>query len=325
MSSLVALSTRDAVVMGCDSLATATRLMVDPFDLFEYFNGSELAVSDTDERPVLRNFGQILERASNIPFDHMTHVDKLFHLKPLKMGVMFTGVTSIGDRTVKSLIMEFRAKDQAFDESVTNYTVKSVADRLLDFLKEFDDKRLEDSPFARPSQLELILAGYNKSGPHPDVVKISLGDREVVSQERLGPMFGGQTREIERIVYGIDFATFSRLEARHHEALQEYALATLKANGVASPNLPKLSQDHRLFDGSFSLAGLGATWDDFSDQNAIDCVSYFIRIMSQAQRFSSRMPTVGGEMSVALIDQESGFRWVSRREYAHEDHRIERT
>lgn len=46
--------------------------------------------------------------------------------------------------------------------------------------------------------------------------------------------------------------------------------------------------------------------------------------MSQAQRFSSRMPTVGGEIHVALVNRESGFRFISRREYSYDGHIVKR-
>lgn len=38
MTTLVALNTRDALVMGCDSLGTVTKRLVNPFDLMNYFD-----------------------------------------------------------------------------------------------------------------------------------------------------------------------------------------------------------------------------------------------------------------------------------------------
>jgi hypothetical protein len=82
----VALSTKDAVVLGCDSLATSTKLLVDPFDLLKFFdhkNQFKLRMDDTGQ-PVMKDFGEIVDRAMNVPYNHMTDVDKLVDLSPCR-------------------------------------------------------------------------------------------------------------------------------------------------------------------------------------------------------------------------------------------------
>ena len=52
MTTLVALASKDALVMGTDSLGTVTRGLVDPLDLLEFFdvdNGFKLKVNDQGE------------------------------------------------------------------------------------------------------------------------------------------------------------------------------------------------------------------------------------------------------------------------------------
>ena len=41
MTTLVALATKDALVMGCDSLASETTRLIDPFKLLEYFDSDK--------------------------------------------------------------------------------------------------------------------------------------------------------------------------------------------------------------------------------------------------------------------------------------------
>lgn len=72
---------------------------------------------------------------------------------------------------------------------------------------------------------------------------------------------------------------------------------------------------------NWSLQGLDAHIADFSEQNAIDCVDFFIEIMIRAQAVSSQLPTVGGDINIAVI-RKDGFRFVSRQEWRHGDHRI---
>ncbi len=326
MTTLVALPTKDAVVLGCDSLGTVSRPLVDPSALLrEFFDlkTGQLLLRKSGE-PILQDVSQVFDLADSVPFDHMTDVDKLFSLKPLAMGVMFTGITSIGDRTVKSLLSEFKAKDKAFLANTTNYTVKALGGRLLQYVGQYYNNHYKNwRPEFRP-HLELILAGYNKAGPHPHVAKLDLKKDQVEIQDQFWPVFGGQSRGIERIVYGVDISTFVRIEERHAALMKVHAAEALAAQGITGVDVPDPNKEHRIFTDDFRIPSLSANWGDFSEQNAIDCVGYFIRIMRGAQRFSSHMPTVGGAIHVALVDREMGFRFISRREYSHEDHRVPR-
>ena len=70
----------------------------------------------------------------------------------------------------------------------------------------------------------------------------------------------------------------------------------------------------------WSFDGFHANWGDFSEQNAIDCVDFFIRIMREAQRFATAMPTVGGDIHIALVSK-SGYKSISKEEYTLDTHR----
>lgn len=126
MTSLVALSTKDSVVFGCDSLGTTTKYLIDPIDLFEFFDDKkefELKKNKNGE-PVIKDFRTIYKKAKPIPYEHMTHMSKLFPLTPLEMGIMIAGIAAIGDRTIKSLIEEFKDKQLTISKKTKprNYT-----------------------------------------------------------------------------------------------------------------------------------------------------------------------------------------------------------
>jgi len=68
---------------------------------------------------------------------------------------------------------------------------------------------------------------------------------------------------------------------------------------------------------NWDLDGFDANWGDFSEQNAIECVNFFVEIMIKSQQFSDSISTVGGNVHIALITKEKGFRFISREEYEH--------
>ena len=48
-----------------------------------------------------------MDQAQAVPYNQLGNVLKLFDLNPLPMGVMFTGITSIGTRTIGKMVSEF--------------------------------------------------------------------------------------------------------------------------------------------------------------------------------------------------------------------------
>ena len=331
VTTLVALASKDALVMGADSLGTVTKRLVDPFDLWECFDeedGLKLKV-DAQGKPLLDSFSVLIEQAQAVPYNQLSNVSKLFDLSPLPMGTMFTGITSIGNRTIGKLISDFRGKDPVFDTDAepSNYTVRSVGNRLLQSLRQ-----LYASTYPQPHQrpeLELIIGGYDNLSYVPSLCRIDVRENSIdeifSSASPFGVAFGGQRDWIQRIVFGTDETNQVGLARRAHELLVDYhgriAEAVAKA-GVEFevPHPDSWGDDLKLFN-NWGLQGLDADIAEFSEQNGIDCVDFFIEIMIRAQAVSSQLPTVGGDINVAVV-RKDGFRFVSRQEWRHRGHSI---
>ena len=331
MTSLVALATRDSLVLGCDSLGTKIKHLVDPLNLFDFFDpANDLKIKkDKNGNSILKDWWSIYQRAMPLPYSHMSHMSKLFSLSPLPMGLMTTGISSIGDRTIKSLIEEFKNKEPAFSKRSKrkNYTVKSVARKTLDFITTKFEKEYKDGK-SKP-ELEFIFGGYDKSKPIPKIIRMKLPKKEIeetLKERKFGIVFGGQMKEIQRIVFGTDVWNELRIKYRHIELLRKYRNKMndfLKKQNI-SVEIPVLSikdiNELDMFSDGWDLDGFNANWGDFSEQNAIECVDFFVNIMIKSQQFSEGMPTVGGEVHIALITKQEGFRFISKEEYYHGSH-----
>lgn len=332
MTTLVALASKDALVMGTDSLGTVTRGLVDPLDLLEFFdidNGFKLKVDDQG-KPLLDSLLTIMEQAQSVPYNQLNNVSKLFDLSPLPMGVMFTGITSIGNRTIGKMISEFKERDRAFSAHTepSNYTVRAVGDRLLQSLRQTYASTYPQL-HTRP-ELELIVGGYDNLSYLPSLYRIDVREDEIVEifseESPFGVAFGGQNDWIQRIVFGTDEENQIRLAQRSQDLLLEYhrlvSEAVTKAGIPFEVPPPGFWGDALNLFNNWDLHGLDANFADFSEQNAIDCVDFFIEIMIRAQAVSSRLPTVGGDIHIAVI-RKDGFRFVSLEEWRHRDHSIE--
>ena len=331
MTTLVALASKDALVMGTDSLGTVTKRLVDPLDLLDCFDADDdLKLKVDDEgKPLLDSFSTLMEQAQAVPYNQLSNVSKLFDLRSLPMGVMFTGITSIGNRTIGKLISDFRETDSVFDTDAepSNYTVRSVGNHLLQFLRQ-PYASTYPKPHQRP-ELGLIIGGYDKLSYLPSLYMIDIRENmidEVFSSDSpFGVAFGGQKDWIQRIVFGTDETNLVGLARRAHDLLVDYHQKVTEAVAEAGiefevPHPDSWGDELKLFN-NWNLQGLDADIAEFSEQNAIDCVDFFIEIMIRAQAVSSQLPTVGGEINVAVI-RKDGFRFVSRQEWRHRDHSI---
>ena len=143
MTTLIALASKHAVVVGADSLGTQTRNM-DPFQVAKYFNSdNEFKLRlNSDGTPVLTDFRQLYEDSEPVPYNQLLHVKKLFRLGRLPIAVMFTGISSIGTRTIRGLVAEFSTKNREVIDQ--DYTVYSVATDFLKFLRVYYEREFQE-------------------------------------------------------------------------------------------------------------------------------------------------------------------------------------
>lgn len=88
-----------------------------------------------------------------------------------------------------------------------------------------------------------------------------------------------------------------------------------------TPSITKIDSIGCTWSGDGSVVGLlwpktgvgAANFQAFSLQDAIDYAKFLIRTTADFQRFSGRLPTVGGEIDIALITNRRGFRWIEQK------------
>ena len=329
MTTLVALASKHALVMGTDSLGTVTRRFVNPENLFKFFDPEDdfkLKLGDHGQ-PVLTNIFQLVDESENIPYNQLLHVHKLFKLGNLPVAVAFTGSSSIGDHTVRVLISEFTGQDQAVTaDGTANYTVKSISGRLLSFLRKY--YRVAFPQEFLKQDLELLVGGYDRNKQYPTIVRVDVRKENVeveCAPGEFGIAFGGQMDWIQRIVFGTDHRNRIKLQTRAEELLQRYRQKVLERldsqeGGVDIADPSEFGEEFHLFH-EWEMDQLQANWAEFTEQSAIDCVDFFLNIMIRAQDVSAQLPTVGGNVHIAVI-RKDGFHPVTKEVWRHGDHEV---
>ena len=154
-----------------------------------------------------------------------------------------------------------------------------------------------------------MIGGYDKANRVPYIYRILGHDDKVEpiceGEATFWMAFGGQMEEIQRIVFGIDSSNRIMLMERVDNLLEKYRNLlhnNLNEKGITEelPKVDTFGGELALFK-DWHMTGLGADWGDFSNQNAIECVNWFVGIMIKSHQFTSKLPTVGGEIHLGLV------------------------
>ncbi len=111
--------------------------------------------------------------------------------------------------------------------------------------------------------------------------------------------------------------------AEHRDHLQEWLKKEDSKIEIPEPDLT--DEDLKLFGRDFGgVCGIITHLGNLSEQAAINLVEFLIQTMINAQYFSDRIPTVGGQIHVALINPKDGFKWISKEEFKFKGHSVPR-
>lgn len=136
-------------------------------------------------------------------------------------------------------------------------------------------------------------------------------------RERFEEAYPDTAKIPEDQIVGMQIVGFDAVDA----PMGKSYIATL---GVA-PNLkceeqldtPTYSGDPRVVDGLLQVLAhfdMLPTPAAFSLQDAVDYAEFLITTTALAQRFAPMIPTVGGEVDVALITSYAGFQWIKAKQ-----------
>jgi hypothetical protein len=207
-----------------------------------------------------------------------------------------------------------------------DYSVERVTEALLASLRGPYEAAFPEEYLAQ--DLELLVGGYDPHAEWPVLCRLDVraNRAERVFQEgEFGIAFAGQMDWIQRIVFGTDNRNRVKLRQRSKHLIHRYrelALEQLAREGhaVPLPEVDSLGEELELFR-EWDLDGLEPDWAQFSEQNAIDCVDFFLTIMIKAQDVAPQLPTVGGPVHIAVVRRD-GFHPVTKEVWRHNEHEV---
>jgi hypothetical protein len=234
------------------------------------------------------------------------YANKVTHLKDYPIGVMAWGLASFGDRSIQSLIMEF---EYGYPSMAANsqYTVKKVAQDLVDFIK----KRYEDyfktapEPLPPPEHriLGMLIGGFSSKSFYAEQYQYEFPTSTELREPRPRkpdgtPTFGaswfGMTDALVRLIKGFDLSSLQELINR----------------GVDKVVIQKWIDDQ--------VSDLPLIFDGMPLQDAIDFAEYCVQVTIGRFRFSPGIAACGGDIDIAVM-RPSSFTWAKRKQWSIKD------
>lgn len=293
---------------------------------------------DSDGNPILNSEGkpkagdtkELREIIERVPYNQSPNVTKLFELSPAHVGVMFSGAALVGDKSIRNLIDEFLDDSDVKKYFDGDYVISKISERLKDFIQPLYNDAYEK--WTTKPTMDILVSGYSKRFPQPEIFQITLDSDGAKAESKrkrgeYGTAFGGQTREIRRVVNGLDVENYISFMKRMKSVTDLYRDKVLEILSKAGVDIEiPWAKDIEGVDiyGFDWIEGIQTDYSNFSEQAAIDFVDFLVDIMIKSQQFSNRLPTVGGDIHLALITKSGGFRWISQEAFTYKGREVRR-
>jgi len=330
----IALVTSDALVLGCDSIASTIGYMVDPFSLDQQKDAAGNLQKDAKGNPIV---ALEMSKLETVVTNAWGGVTKMFCLHKGKCPVVAVtaGLAKFKDgRTIKSLAEEFAENQAARAKPFVN--VEAVANEFLRFFRRAYDRHYRGStlPAQYREELNFLVGGYGRDDPFPSLYRVKIKHNSVEPDYvggKTGLSWEGQSDSVERLIRGYDGNLRIGIESYVNKAFADHnqSMADALAN-IVNEILTKLgaSMPDGVNTALPASAKLTLPWDDgklpitygsLPTHDAVRFVSFLVNLQSGRSKFAYGVATVGGRTHIGVVTKTQGFSALEEPQLKHLD------
>ena len=219
----VALVTSEALVFGCDSIASTTEYFLPPFELVETDDEGKVVFDDEQRATVRFKLGDLQPLVTNA----WSGVTKMFQIsdKPAPVVVVTAGAAKLNDRTMASLGAQFR--DDLKTRKKTLVSVEPIAKAFLRFFRRQYEQHYAGATMPeeyRPGP-EFLVGGYGRDVRFPMLFRVKVRENVIVeefSNGTSGVAWNGQSDAVERVLNGFDSTIANSITQHYRELLDKH-------------------------------------------------------------------------------------------------------
>ncbi|MHB1921067.1 MAG: hypothetical protein ACYCOO_02410 [Chitinophagaceae bacterium] len=311
MTFIASVIAKKGVALIADSLVTTQEPILHYKDFRKYItskqnNGNENIQIDPEELSKLFNDEPVFTK---------DYEDKLFKLNKYT-GIATTGIAYLNQKSIGDIVHEFISHNSNIEDF--SITIEDKLDSFKSFLTNEIKQHLtkfdyigicvfivtfyEVTTYATHIYKVIINTCDKSSLTKSDYNYITLEKKEAYEMV----VCDGQNRISDRILYGPGNTIFSLISQLIKDILKELHQpdTSLPENYIQTLLLGKFYKD--IIIGEADILNL----KELSLQQAVDLASLLMRIEVDFQKYTKNIPTVGGLIKLATIDQEKGFDFV---------------
>jgi hypothetical protein len=310
MTFIASVIAKKGVALIADSLVTS-QMSVLPYRKFiEYLDQQP---KDAGGQATI-NAGDIENLFIDRPMYTKDYEEKLFKLN-LFTGITTTGAAYINDKNIRAIVDGFKAQQADIED--LNVTFNERLLQLSDYLNVQVREHLGNHTYM--GFCTLMVTYYDKFAQKTDITKLIINEigsdslaidgynyvTLMPEQEWAKVVCDGQNKISENVLYGFGKTFFNKFPSIVNDIVGRLNLpkGTVPADFVNT--LINDSFYGQMFYEDVEITNLS----DLSLQQAVDLASLLMRLEVDFQKYTKTMPTVGGVIKLAVID-ELGFRFI---------------
>lgn len=327
----IGLVTSDALVLGCDSVASSSEYLLDPFSLIWEQGPDGKPLEGPDGKWSVRfareDFRQIVTNAWG-------GVTKMFeiHPSPSPVVAVTAGLAKLNERPIASLANEFFAGVR--DRKRKLVRIEVICDQFLQFMRKkyiehYRDSKLDEQFRDGP---EFLIGGFGRDDAFPSIHRLSVQANTVKAEfagGNSGVAWNGQSDAVERFIRGYDGNLKHHIDRRvlaavkgHSTKMQQYV------TGLVNQILDSLQEE--LPPGIAielpEVDNLGLNWEQFFVpidyaniplQEAVSFVAALVMTQASKSRFARGVATVGGRTHIGVVTKQRGFEILNEPALTH--------
>jgi len=316
MTFIASVIAKEGVAIIADSLVTTSKPTLD----FQTFQDYLSKVSKENEKEIVLNTKEIAKLFKVKPSHTKDYEDKLYKYDKFT-AITTAGSSSINNKRIKKLISEAIKTLKPNGRNSAKEIIDKV-DKLKEFIIKEVKKFLEKNP--RISETIFLTTFYSPTSSKTTIYKLTVNkaiqkdlidlDFEYVSIVQQPDQFrvvcDGQNRLAERLLFGDLNGLFEIIPRIVEKIAKDFKLPAEK---VGEDYLIEVFNDKSIIDDQMMQDMKIYRLTELSLQQAVDLATLLMRIEIDIQKYTENIPTVGGVIKLAVIDNE-GFRFISGNE-----------
>jgi hypothetical protein len=324
--------TSDALILGCDSVASVTTPMINPF--------SQPFVRDAEGQFIKDKDGNFLVPVTRSGIEHivtdvMTGVTKMFKIyddKKTVVAATTAGMGKINDRPIAGVAYDFAGSLKTKGKKFSKFG--DVVNAFYEYIRaEYEkDQKATEVPEEHWSTLNFLVGGHGKGDKFPSLWRVKVKDKKVdceFESGKTGMCWAGQADTVEKVIRGYDGELRYTIETyvtellnSHHETMSKTivrilddTLKALKATMPADintelPKMPEVKIEWEKFK-------VGVSYSNLPLQEAINFVSFLAFTQAGKLKFAPGPATVGGRIHIGYATRADGFKMLNEPDLTH--------